>query len=82
MSITQAFTSAEDGRLISEMEISTDQAMSIPVTGDHVQWIVKDKTYAGDVKSRLISYSAPNNIGLERADEVHMRAVLSVELGR
>ncbi len=80
MRITQAFTSADDGRVISEMEISPDQATSIPVAGDHVQWVVKDKVYAGDVKSRFISYSAPNNIGLERAYEVNMRAVLSVEL--
>jgi hypothetical protein len=80
MRITQTFTSADDGRVISEMEISPDQATSIPVAGDHVQWIVNDKVYAGSVKSRLISYSAPDNIGLDRADEVNMRAVLSVEL--
>jgi hypothetical protein len=62
------------------MEIAPDQATSIPVAGDYVQWEVNDKVYGGSVKSRLITYSAPNNISLDRADEVNMRAVLSVEL--
>ena len=80
MRITQAFTSADDGRVISEIEISPDQAPSIPVAGDHVQWVVEDRVYAGKVRSRLISYSAPDNIALDRADEIRMRALLSVEL--
>ena len=80
MRITQVFASASDERVISELEISPDQAISVPVPGDHVRWVVEDTVYTGCVKSRLISYSAPNNVGLDSAKEVNMRAVLSVQL--
>jgi hypothetical protein len=81
MKITQVFRSSSDERVISELTIGgADQATPIPITGDNVRWIVKDKTYAGRVKSRLVSYSAPDKIGLERSDEVDITAVLSVEL--
>jgi hypothetical protein len=81
MKITQVFRSSSDERVISELTIGgADQATPIPITGDNVRWIVKDKIYAGRVKSRLVSYSAPDKIGLERADEVDITAVLSVEL--
>ena len=61
MKITQVFRSSKDERVISEIEIGgADQATPIHnITGDNVRWIVKDKVYAGRVKSRLISYSAP-----------------------
>lgn len=79
MKITQVFKSAHDGQVIGEINVGGfDQA--IPITGDNVRWIVKDKVYAGRVKSRLISYSAPDRIGLERSDEVDITAELSVEL--
>jgi hypothetical protein len=80
MRITQAFASADDERVISELEISPDQATSVPVAGDRVRWVVNDRIYTGRVKSRLISYSPSNHIGLESAKEVDMRAVLSVQL--
>lgn len=80
MRITQVFASADDERVISELEISPDQATPVPVEGDRVSWVVNDRVYTGRVKSRLISYSLPNNIGLESAKEVNMRAVLSVQL--
>jgi len=80
MRITQVFASASDERVISELEISPDQAISVPVAGDQVRWVANDKVYTGRVKSRLISYSPPNNIGLDTANEVSMRAVLSVQL--
>jgi hypothetical protein len=80
MRITQVFTSASDERVISELEISPDQAISVPVTGDQVSWVVNNKVYTGRVKARLISYSPPNNIGFYSANEVNMRAVLSMQL--
>jgi hypothetical protein len=81
MKITQVFRSSKDERVISEHTIGgADQATPIPITGDNVRWIVKDKVYAGRVKSRLVSYSAPDNIGLERSDEIDITAVLTVEL--
>lgn len=81
MRITQVFASADNEQVISEMEISPDQATPFPVAGDHVRWVLKGKVYEGRVKSRLISYSAPDNIGLENENEVNIRAVLRVELG-
>ena len=80
MRITQVFASESDERVISELEISPDQAISVPVAGDRVRWVVNERVYTGCVKSRLISYSPPNNIGLDSANEVNMRAVLSVQL--
>jgi hypothetical protein len=81
MKITQVFRSSSDELVISELTIGgTDQATPIPITGDNVRWIVKDKLCAGRVKSRLVSYSAPDKIGLERSDKVDITAVLSVEL--
>jgi hypothetical protein len=80
MRITQVFASASDERVISELDISPDQAISMPVTGDEVRWVVNDKVYTGRVKSRLIYYSPPTNIGLDSANEVNMRAVLRVQL--
>jgi hypothetical protein len=80
MRITQVFASADDERVISELEISPDQATSVPVEGDRVRWVVNDRVYTERVKSRLISYSPPNNMGVESAKEVNMRAVLSVQL--
>lgn len=80
MRITQVFASADNEQVISELEISPDQATSVPVVGDHVRWTANDKVYTGRVKSRLISYSEPNNIGLDSAREVNMQAVLSVQL--
>ena len=80
MRITQVFASASDERVISELEISPDQAIFVPVPGDQVRWVANDKVYTGRVKSRLMSYSPPNNVGLDSAKEVNMRAVLSVQL--
>lgn len=78
MRITQVFASADDERVISELEISPDQATSVPVEGDRVRWVVNNRVYTGRVTSRLISYSPPNNIELESAKKVNIRAVLSV----
>jgi hypothetical protein len=80
MRVTQIFRSAEDERVISELTISDADQAPIPVAGDNVRWIVKDKVYAGRVKSRLVSYSAPDKIGLERSDQVDITAVLTVDL--
>ena len=80
MRVTQIFRSADDERVISELTISDADQAPIPVAGDNVRWIVKDKVYAGRVKSRLVSYSAPDKIGLERSDQVDITAVLTVEL--
>ena len=80
MKVTQIFRSSNDERVISELTIGEADQAPIPVAGDNVRWIVKDKVYAGRVKSRLVSYSAPDNIGLERSDEVDITAVLTVEL--
>jgi hypothetical protein len=81
MKITQVFRSSNDERVISQLEIGgADQTTPIPVAGDNVRWIVKDKVYAGRVKSRLISYSAPNEAGLGRSDDVDITTVLSVDL--
>ena len=80
MRVTQIFRSSDDERVISELTISDADQAPIPVPGDNVRWIVKDKVYAGRVKSRLVSYSAPDKIGLERSDQVDITAVLTVEL--
>jgi hypothetical protein len=81
MRITQVFRSFNDDRVISEIEIGgADHATPIPIAGDTVRWIGKDKVYAGRVKSRLISYSAPDKIGFESSNEVNITAVLSVDL--
>jgi hypothetical protein len=80
MRVTQIFRSSDDERVISELTISDADQAPIPVAGDNVRWIVKDKVYAGRVKSRLVSYSAPDKIGLERSDQVDITAVLTVEL--
>jgi hypothetical protein len=75
------FKSSNDERVISELEIGgADQATPIPMTGDNVCCIVKDKVYAARVMSRLISYSAPDKTGLEKEDEVDITTVLSVDL--
>ena len=68
MRITQVFASADNERVISELEILPDQGTSVPVVGDNVRWITNDKVYTGRVKSRLISYSEPNNIGLDSTE--------------
>jgi hypothetical protein len=71
MKITQVFRSSEDDRVISEGEIGgADATTPVPITGDKVHWIVRDQVYTGVVKSRLISYSAPDKIGLERSDDI------------
>ncbi len=62
------------------MNLRLVQLAPIPVAGDNVRWMVKDKVYSGRVESRLVSYSAPNNISLERSDEVDITAVITVEL--
>lgn len=81
MKITQVFKSLTDHRVISVMEIGeAGSATPVPVAGDDVQWVVENKTYAGRVKTRLISYSAPDRIGLERSDEIDMTAVLVIQL--
>ena len=80
MRVTQIFRSSDDERVISDLTISDADQAPIPVAGDNVRWIVKDKVYAGRVKSRLVSYSAPDKIGLERSDQVDITAVLTVEL--
>jgi hypothetical protein len=80
MKVTQIFRSSNDEQVISELTIREADQAPIPVAGDDVRWIVKDKVYAGRVKSRLVSYSAPDKIGLERSDEVDITAVLTVEL--
>jgi len=81
MKITQVFKSITDGRVISEIEMGgADAQAPVPVTGDEVHWTVKDRAYAGRVKSRLISYSAPNRIGLERSDDIDITVVIGVEL--
>ena len=80
MGITQVFTSADDEKVIGEIEIGADNAAAIPIVGDNIKWVLKDKVYAGRVKSRLISYSAPDHIAVGTAHEVDIRAVLSVEL--
>jgi hypothetical protein len=65
--VTQVFRSFKDERVISEMEIGGANATTpVPVTGDQVRWIVGDQAYAGVVKSRIISYSAPNKIWRDR----------------
>jgi hypothetical protein len=80
MNVTQIFRSSKDERVISELTIGEADQAPIPVAGDNVRWIVKDKVYSGRVESRLVSYSAPDKIGLERSDEVDITAVLTVEL--
>ena len=81
MKVTQIFRSASDGQLISQLEIGgANQVTPIPVSGDYVSWVANDKVYEGRVKSRLISYSAPDKVGLERLDAVDITAELSVEL--
>lgn len=83
MNITQVFKSSSDGEVISELEIGgADQATPIPIEGDNVRWFANDTFYQGRVTSRLISYSAPDKIGLERSDEVDVTAVLTVELSK
>jgi hypothetical protein len=47
MRITQVFASADDERVISELEISPDHATSVPVAGDRVRWVVNDRIYTG-----------------------------------
>jgi hypothetical protein len=69
------------GVLTGEIEIGGNgQLTPIPIVGDNVRWIVKNKIYTGRVKSRLISYSAPDRIGLDTSHEVDTTAELSVEL--
>lgn len=81
MKITQVFRSSPDNQVISDIEIGgADTATPIPATGDNVRWVVKDKVYAGRVKSRLISYSAPDKVGLDRLNEVDITVELGVEL--
>ncbi len=81
MKITQVFRSSTNEQVISELQLGgADQATPVPSAGDNVRWIVKDKVYSGRVKSRLISYSAPDKIGLDRSDEVDITVTLSVEL--
>jgi hypothetical protein len=50
MRITQVFASADDEQVISELEISPDQAISVPVAGDRVRWVVNARIYTGRVK--------------------------------
>jgi hypothetical protein len=46
--VTQVFRSSKDERVISETEIGgADATTPIPITGDKVRWIVRDKAYAG-----------------------------------
>jgi len=81
MKITQVFKSLTDQRVISVMEIGgADSATPLPVAGDDVQWVAENKAYAGRVKARLISYSAPDRIGLERSDDIDITAVLMIQL--
>jgi hypothetical protein len=58
MRITQVFASADDERVISELEISPDQATSVPVAGDRVRWVVNDRIYTGRVKSSHLQIAA------------------------
>ena len=81
MKIRQVFQSADDEQLISELEIGgASQATPIPVAGDDVSWVSHDKEYKGRVKSRLISYSAPDKVALDRLDATDITVVLSVQL--
>jgi hypothetical protein len=80
MRITQVFKSSTDGQEISEIEIGgSEQATPVPMVGDQVRWVSRDQVHAGRVISRLIAYSAPDKIGLDRSDEVDMKVVLNVE---
>ncbi len=81
MKITQVFRSAGDDRLISEIELGgANPATPIPIPGDDIRWVVDDKVYEGRVKSRLISYSPPDKVELERLNAVDITAVLRIEL--
>jgi hypothetical protein len=81
MKITQIFRSSRGQRLISQIElIGPGAAIVIPCVGDNLSWVVEGKTYEGTVKSRLVSYSAPDKIGLERSDETDITVALSVEM--
>lgn len=81
MKITQVFKSLTDHRVISVMEIGgADSVTPLPVAGDDVQWVTENTTYAGRVKTRLISYSAPDRIGLERSNDIDITAVLMIQL--
>lgn len=80
MELRQVFKSAVDDSVISEIELSANEQALIPAVGDNVQWFAQGKAYTGRVKSRLISYSSPDNFGLDRANVVTMTASLTVEL--
>ena len=80
MKLKQVFKSAVDDSVISEIELSADEQALIPAVGDNVQWFAQGKAYTGRIKSRLISYSPPDNVGVDRDDVVTMTAALTVEL--
>ena len=81
MRVLQIFRSAADGRVISELDVGRgNPPTSIPVVGDEVHWFAGDNAYSGKVTSRTISYSRADKIALDRANEVDVRAELTVEL--
>ena len=62
MKVARYFDRHKDEQVISELTIGEADQAPIPVAGDNVRWIVKDKVYSGRVESRLVSYSAPTKL--------------------
>ena len=82
MKIIQVFRSSADNHVIGQIELgNASSSAPVPVVGDEVRWVANDKVYVGRVSSRLISYSRPDKIGLDRSDEVDVTAELTVNLG-
>ena len=78
MKITQVFKSASDAHTIGNIKATGSQTL-IPIPGDVVSWVVDGKTVTGRVKSRVLSYSAPE-MAVARDDDFEVTATFTVEM--
>jgi hypothetical protein len=71
MKVTQVFRSSKDERVISETEIRGAGATTpIPITGDEVRWIVRDKAYAGVVNGSFLTVRPTRSVLKDRMTSI------------
>ncbi len=80
MTITLLFHSDDNGQHYGSLVIpSAASGAAMPTVGDTVTWTAEGNVYTGVVKSRLLTYSAPQ-VSVGRDDEVDMTATLRIAL--
>ncbi len=78
MTITLVFQSNQGGESLGSLVIpSASSGAPIPSVGDNVTWTAGGNVFSGLVKSRLLSYTAPQ-LSVGRDDEVDLVATLAI----